>query len=372
MRIGIDTRIAGQLTGIGRYTDNLLRYLLPLLSEDHCYLFSSKTLPADHLADCDHEKIIWETDHGRRWEQFFVPYQIWRHKLDLYHCLLNHGLPWWAPCKFVVTIHDLVQLHFPHQYQILPGQAMGDYRRRVTWAAKKATLIITPSESSKLDIIDLLGCSSEKVRVIPYGRDERFRPLDKQECVRRVRRKFPDIQNEFILYVGDLSYRKNIDRVLEAFGRMEHSLRTSVDLVLVHNENVIVDLAPQTKELGLDGKLICLENVSDGLVDLYNAAQVFVFPSLYEGFGLPPLEAMACGTPVITSSVSSLPEVAGDAAVLVDPYNVEEIAQALCGVLNSEQFKISLRERGLERAQKFSWDKVARQTLEVYREVYDT
>ena len=372
MRIGFDARAAGLLTGIGCYTDNLLTHLLRVAPDNDYYLFSDKGFAVNYLKSLPHQRIVWKTNHGRQWEQLFVPYKTWRHKLELYHCLLNHGLPLWTTCRFVVTIHDLVQFHFPEQYRILPGQVMENYPRRVAWTAKKASLIITPSESSKKDIIKFLGCSSDRIRVIPYGLDERFRPLDRNISLARVRRKFPGITKKFILYVGDLSYRKNVGRLLQAFTQVRANLSTSVQLVLVHNRNALVDLSHRVRELGLDSSVVFIENVSDDLIGLYNAAQVFIYPSLYEGFGLPALEAMACGTPVITSKVSSLPEVTGNAVLLVDPYNIDEIAQALCRLLNDEQLRLALRDRGLEQAQKFSWKKAARQTLNVYSEVYSS
>jgi glycosyltransferase involved in cell wall biosynthesis len=238
-------------------------------------------------------------------------------------------------------------------------------------SARKALKIIAISENTKKDIMDCFGIEDEKIRVIYLGVDRQFSPQpDPNEA--DVLSKY-NLPSGYILNVGTLEPRKNLLRLINAYKMVASTREPVPKLVIVgwqgwRNE----DLGKLVRESGLADQVVLVGYVpDDDLPTLYRNATVFVYPSLYEGFGLPPLEAMACGTPVITSNVSSIPEVVGDAGILIDPYNTTEIARAIASVLNNEELRESLRTSGLVRSRLFNWDKTARETLKLYQEVIE-
>jgi glycosyltransferase involved in cell wall biosynthesis len=238
-------------------------------------------------------------------------------------------------------------------------------------SARKASKIIAISENTKKDIIDYFRIDEEKIRVIYLGVDRQFSPQPDTNEV-GVLSKY-NLPRGYILSVGTLEPRKNILRLINAYKMVASTGEPVPKLVIVggqgwRNE----DLGKLVRESGLADRVVLVGYVPDeDLPTLYRNAAVFVYPSLYEGFGLPPLEAMACGTPVITSNISSIPEVVGDAAILIDPYNTTEIAQAIASVLNNKELRDRLKMNGLVRSNLFSWDKTARETLKLYQEVIE-
>lgn len=284
-------------------------------------------------------------------------------------CGRLNGALLWSPCntgplaieKQVVTIHDCAFL----------DQA-GCFSRRAAWLfgwliprlARRVRRIITVSEFSKGRLRDRLGIEERKIAVIPNGVDSRFRPMGDDD-VYRVRRIL-GLSHPYVLCVGSLEPRKNLGRLLESWRRIA-ATRGDRRLVLVGGTNATfrdsgLDIRP-------DDHVIQLGHVADlDLPSVYTAAELFVYPSLYEGFGLPPLEALACGTPVITSSTTSLPEVVGDAAWLADPSSVDSIAGGIQRLLDDATLRASLRQRGIERARAFCWDRTARLTWDVLSE----
>jgi glycosyltransferase involved in cell wall biosynthesis len=229
--------------------------------------------------------------------------------------------------------------------------------------------VITGSNQTKTDLIKYFGLNADKVVVTPYGVDPCFRPItDKQRFV-EVKTKY-GIDNEFILYVGNLQPRKNLVRLFLAFERLKIKRKINEKLVIVGKKAWLYqDIFKTYEQLKAKEEIIFTGYVpTEEIPVLYSAARIFVYPSLYEGFGLPPLEAMACGVPVLTSLVSSLPEVVGDSALLVDPYSVEEIANGIERLLSDEKLRLSLREKGLRKASTFSWRRTAELTLAVYRD----
>ncbi len=271
----------------------------------------------------------------------------------------------------VVTLHDTIEFTDPlPRVTQTKRWAMRVYSRTVQAAtARRAAHVITVSEYSKRQIIARFGLRADEVTVTLEAPDEACRPLPANAIAETARHKWGT--TDFVFGMASVAPRKNTQGLMCAYAALPKDLRAKHPLVLVCTHRGLRDrLLAVAGELGIEGDLALLEAVSaEDLVILYNAAAVFVFPSLEEGFGLPPLEAMACGTPVIASNSSSLPEVVGEAGILVEPGNEEALTAAMSAILSDRALVASLRERGLARAATFSWRRTAEQTLEVYRRV---
>jgi glycosyltransferase involved in cell wall biosynthesis len=270
-----------------------------------------------------------------------------------------------AGCRRVVTFHDLTFFILPERY---PRTRLA-YFRSVSWAtAKAADMLICPSQAVRDDIVRILRAPPEKVRAIAEAAAPAFRPIDDSAVVDRLRYKHV-LPDRFVLSVGSLEPGKNRTTLLKAFAELrrrgvEHKLVVAGQRAWKYGDDFRL-----AEELGLKGDVIFTGYVSpEEMPALYAAADLFVFPSLYEGFGLPVLEAMACGVPVVASNVSSIPEVAGDAALLVGPRDAAALCDAMERILKDSDLRATLRHRGLERAATFSWERAARETLAVYEE----
>ncbi|MCS7287390.1 MAG: glycosyltransferase family 1 protein [Anaerolineae bacterium] len=283
--------------------------------------------------------------------------------VDLFHAT-EHLLPRFSRIKTVFTLHDLIFLFHPETHKPMNRWFLTLMMPRFLRAADA---VITVSECTKKDAMRFYNIPEEKITVIYEGVSPRFHPVS-SEIVGAVRLKY-GLPERFILYVGTIEPRKNLIALLEAL----HYLLTTyhLQLVIVGKKGWLYEgFFRRLRELGLEERVHFTGYVPDeDLPALYSAADLFVFPSLYEGFGLPVLEAMACGVPVICSNTSSLPEVAGDAALLVDPTDVQALAKAIERALTDETLRAMLRAKGLERARMFTWEKTAQKTLEVYRRV---
>jgi glycosyltransferase involved in cell wall biosynthesis len=286
--------------------------------------------------------------------------------VDLLH--VQYTAPPFCPAPVVVTIHDLAFEHLPETFT-----RRGSFQLKLTVrrTAKKAARIATVSEYSRQDLIRTYKLPPEKIVVTHNGVEPRFSPSPgSPDETQAIRRRF-GIERDYILAVGSLQPRKNLVRLIRAYAdlRNQHATFTH-QLVIVGRklwlaEQIFEEVARQkwVKDV------ILTDYVDDqDLPALYRAAALFVYPSLFEGFGLPPLEAMACGTPVITSNNSSLPEVTGDAAILIDPYNDEELSRSIIRIVNDRALQRQLREKGISQARKFTWRTAAEQTLQLYRE----
>jgi glycosyltransferase involved in cell wall biosynthesis len=300
------------------------------------------------------------------WMQTVLPRQLARLGADVCH-FTNSVAPLAAACPMVVTIHDMTVWLLPRYH---PRTRLLTMRAIVPWAARRARAIVADSHNSKRDIVRILGVPESKVHVIYAAPPPEFRPLPRGAHLDAVRHRYR-LPERLVLHVGTIEPRKNLVRLLEAFAQLRRRGHTSHTLVLVgplgwQYEPVFAAV----ERLGMDGSVRFLGAVpTDDLVALYNLADALAFPSLYEGFGLPVTEAMACGTPVVTSQNSSLGEVAGEAAELVVPTQVESIATGLQRVLHDPQRRVELRARGLVRAADFSWATAARETRRLYAQV---
>jgi glycosyltransferase involved in cell wall biosynthesis len=367
VRIAIDAR-KWRDYGIGTYVRNLLRHLARLdKTTDFVVLCRQQDRNVAAELGANFRAVIDTSPGYSVREQVTVPLDLRREGIDLFHTP-HYVLPPLTPCRSVVTIHDCIHLRFP---QYLPNRLGYVYARSSMWVAThRSNRVLTVSEASKRDILEYFHIPQSKIEVIYNGIDERFWSPPDPEDIERIRERY-QLDGRFVLYAGNIKPHKNLERLIEAF----HSLRNhgfeDVKLLIIGDEvSKYATLRRAVHQHKLHKYVRFFGFVPDEtLAALYRLASVFVFPSLYEGFGLPPLEAMASGTPVITSNVSSLPEVVGDAAVLIDPYRSDSIASAMERVLSDAQLRGDLRARGLQRAREFSWDHTARRVRAIYDEV---
>jgi glycosyltransferase involved in cell wall biosynthesis len=366
MRVAIDTRKIHDF-GIGTYIRNLLRQLARI-DRDTEYVLLCREPDVGIAAQLgpNFRGVVAPSPNYSLREQIHVPWVLRRERPDVYHAP-HYVLPPAVRCRSVVTIHDCIHLMFP---QYLPNRVAYAYARASMWAAaRRSNRILTVSEASKRDILNLFNVKPEKVVVVYNAIDEHFSATPSDEHVARIRERY-QLDHKFVLYVGNIKPHKNLVRLIEAFSQLR---RTHDDLKLLIIGDEISKLPALRRAVHrhkLHKHVRFLGYLKDDtLTVLYRLASVFVFPSLYEGFGLPPLEAMASGTPVVTSNVSSLPEVTGNAAVLVDPYDVESIEDGMRRVLDDPKLAEELRLKGLQRAREFSWERSVEKTQRVYREV---
>ena len=366
MRVAIDTRKIHDF-GIGTYIRNLLRQLARIdQNTEYILLCREPDLGIAAQLGPNFRGVVEPSPNYSLREQIHVPWLLRRERPDVYHAP-HYVLPPAVRCRSVVTIHDCIHLMFP---QYLPSRAAYAYARASMWAAaRRSDRILTVSEASKRDILHFFNVKPEKIVVVYNAIDEHFSATPSEEQVARIRERY-QLDHKFVLYVGNIKPHKNLVRLIEAFSQLR---RTHDDLKLLIIGDEISKL-PALRRAVHRNKLHKFVRFlgylkDDTLTVLYRLASVFVFPSLYEGFGLPPLEAMASGTPVVTSNVSSLPEVTGDAAVLVDPYDVDSISDGMRRILDDPRLAEELRIKGLKRAREFSWERSVEKTQRVYREV---
>ncbi len=354
--------------GAGMYTLNLVR-ALGRVDHHHDYVVFARTHTLAHLAGLPpaFEVVdIGAKSRARRllWEQAWLPFDLKRRGAKLLHSP-HHTTPLlYSPCPRVLTVHDVTFFILPQRYP-LPRRMY--FQLLTMFSARRARAVIVPSASVADEARSFLGLTSARLAVTPEGVDAAFRPLDKKECARIARERY-GLPDGYLLSLGTREPGKNREAILWA-------MRYLIDLGADPHLAVVGQAAWGTEQeeaaverLGLRARVHFTGYVpQDDLPALYNAATVFLFPSLYEGFGLPVLEAMACGTPVVTSNVSALPEVAGDAAILVDPPDAHAIADAVNLIWTDGAEAARLREAGLARAAKFTWDACAEATLSVYR-----
>ena len=367
MRIGIDARKLHDF-GIGTYIRNLLRQLARMDCQTEfvvlCRPEDRETVAA--LGE-NFRAVVQTAANYSISEQLRIPLALAREGVTLFHAP-HYVLPPLVRCRSVVTIHDCIHLMFP---QYLPNRLAYSYAQTsIRLAARRATRILTVSESSKRDILRFVDTEPDKIDVIYNAYDDRFAIDPREEDVVRVRERF-QLESEFVLYAGNVKPHKNLERLIEAFHLVRKRGLDHLKLVMIGDEiSKYTALRRAVHHHQLHKYVRFLGYLPEvTLAVMYRLAGVFVFPSLYEGFGLPPLEAMASGTPVVTSNVSSLPEVAGDAAVLVDPYDPRSIADGIYRVLSDEHLRRDLRRKGVARAGMFSWEQSVRRVRAIYGEV---
>ena len=368
MRIAIDTRKLNDF-GIGTYIRNLVRHLPRIDSVNEYFLLCQ---PQDEatIASLSPEPrpVLVGAPNYSVSEHVSIPAKLRQLRVDLYHTP-HYVLPFFTPCPSVVTIHDVIHLLFP---QYLPSRMAVHYARfMIRRALEKASVVLTVSDSSKRDLLTFFDVDPEKIRVIPNGIPvsitQDLAPVE----LEKVKERFL-ITGRTVLFVGNIKPHKNLERLIAAFAKvLENPEHNDLNLIVVGDEiSKYPSLRRAVERHQVRRKVRFFGFVPElTLVALYRLADVFVFPSLYEGFGLPPLEAMANGTPVVTSNISSLPEVVGDAALTVDPYNIDEIAQAIRNVLDDAELRSRLVASGHARAGQFSWESSVGQVHQAYQKV---
>jgi len=303
------------------------------------------------------------------WEQLTGPVAARKAGVDLLH------VPYFAPPLFprtptVVTIHDAIPLRLP-LYRA--GAKVEAYMRLVTRAASKATLIITVSQHARQDIIDALHVPAECIRVIYEAAGDEYTPVTDPTTLARVRARY-GLGQDYVFYLGGLDQRKNVPQLVRAFAHLYRQLENPNLQLFISGDPckqkgpLFPDPRPVAAELGVTDQIIYRFVEEEDKPAVYSAASLFVFPSLYEGFGLPPLEAMSCGAPVVCSNRTSLPEVVGEAAISVDPDDTQAMVEAMRSVLTDSTLQYDLRARSLQRAARFTWRKTATETLAAYEE----
>ena len=348
MKIGIYSDILeNTATGVENYTKNLILNLKirPII------IYSKEKIDLSIFKDFP--KIHWKRKHFLGSTSFYAFFKPLRTNLDLVHCP-TVSTPFFckSKTKLILTVHDLIPLIFP-QYHNLRRNIY--FRLFLKPALTRADKIIAVSNNTKADLIKYFHLSEAKIKVIHLGVDNKFKPTINKEILIKY-----NLPTDYLLFVGTLEPRKNLERLIQAY----NSLHITQKLVIVGKKGW------DYKKLLKHKNIQFTDYVEEkDLPAIYSQAKLFIYPSLYEGFGLPVLEAMACGCPTITSNLSSLPEVAGDAALLINPYSVQDIARAINKLLNNSQLRLELSRKGLIQSKKFTWKQCAAQTYQLYQEV---
>lgn len=371
MLISVDARGASWYagTGIGTYTSQIVKHILDTDSENNYYIFWSGR-EYEYLNSYKNAKIsISSRKHHRFWEQYYIPDILKNKGIDLYHVPQNGiGLPQVKNCLYVATIHDLIPYVMP---ETVGRGYLTKFISQMPHIVSMIDRVITVSEWSKRDIMRIFDIPEDKIAVTYLAADSQFIPMDKELSESFIRERY-GLEKDIILYLGGFSPRKNVKSILVAYSMIYKNLSKDYKVVIIgssKDEHQFLNKLAQSLEIG--DKVYFTGYVPyEHLPYFYNASDLFVYPSLYEGFGLPILEAMCCGTPVITSNVSSIPEVAGDSALLINPFDTEELAKAMSKVLEDINVKADLISRGFERSANFNWRKTASDTLKIYEDTY--
>lgn len=368
MNIGIDAHMLGHNeTGNETYVLELVRALAAQTGADTLFVYveDAASVPPEIVA-APHVRVIpYATRSSLRRLVEELPKRAERDALDVLHISYNAPLRLPKACALVVTIHDISYEHFP---QFFSRRLRTFLRASVPRSARAAHHIITDTESAKRDLVKTYRLPAEKITVTHYAAGAQFRRIDDNVALAAIRAKY-NTGEKFVLAVGNLQPRKNWERLMRAFAQAKRESNLPHKLVIVGQTLWLAGPIFETARTLGEAVVLTGYVPAQDLPLLYNASDIFAYPSLYEGFGLPVVEAMACGTPVLTSNVSCLPEIAGNAAHFVDPYNEAAIAGALGRMAADDAYRGELAARGLLRAKQFSWERTAEQTRLVYEKV---
>ncbi|MCK5465991.1 glycosyltransferase family 4 protein [Candidatus Parcubacteria bacterium] len=366
-KIGIDARMYGYAqTGIGNYIRHLLKYIFELDKENNYVIF---LLPEEYdNFELPNERIR-KIKVSAKWygwkEQFLFPIELYKENLDLMH-FTHFNSPVLYFKKSIVTIHDVTPYFFP-------GHKMKSVIRKIGFrtvffsSVKKASKVIAVSKNTKIDIVKHFKIKKNKIDVIYEGADGQFKVINNNQKITEIKKKY-NITKPFIFYTGVWRNHKNLVGLVKAFGILKNKYKLNYQLVLGGKEDPYYPEVRKTWEkLKLEKEIIRTGFIKQEELSLfYNAAEIFVIPSFYEGFGLIGLEAMSCGTPVVSSDKTSLPEVLGDAAIYFNPNNPEEMAEKMKLVLTDKKLYNELREKGFKQVEKYSWERMGGETIEIY------
>lgn len=379
MRIGIDgLPLTTPKTGVGHYTFELARALATIEPASQFEIVYPSTYPT--IADVAGGQKASLTDNipenlklervrvgplGRHWWSAGLPRYIRRGKLDLFHGT-NYDVPLWRQCATVLTIHDLSHLLHPETHE---KRSVMRARRRLPLMARTADAIVTPTESVRHEVCERLKASPEKVFAIPEAARSCFRPMPFAETADARQRLAAG--DDFLLTVGTIEPRKNLTVLVSAFAEVARALpQSNLKLVIAGGKGWLSGpLFTAIERSPMRDRILLTDYLHDeDLRALYASCRAFIYPSLYEGFGLPPLEAMACGAPVIASRIAALTETSDEAARFFDPHSVGDLAKEILELLENENASSELAIAGQRRAAEFSWDRTARETMQVYVE----
>lgn len=371
MRIGVDARGINLYkgTGIGTYTENVLKNILNIDKENHYHIYWCGN---DYTKYCkENSKIVMVSKKQKSFfEQIYFPNNLLKENIDLYHVPQNGiGLYENIHCKKIITIHDLIPYIMP---ETVGKGYLNKFLKDVPKLINNCNGIITVSEWSKKDILKFFPIIDEnKIFVTPLAADGIYKPMDKEKC-KSILNKHYNISKPFILYIGGFSGRKNVNSLILAFSKVYKKLNKDYNLVIVGANNDTAEyLSSLSNSLEVSSRIIFTGFVpTEHLPILYNGCDLFVYPSLYEGFGLPPLEAMSCGACVVSSNLSSIPEVVKDGGILINPLDMKDFTDTLEKVLNDINLQQSLKSKALKRASLFSWEDTSKKTLEAYNKVF--
>ena len=367
MRIGMDIRELekDKMTGIGRYLLNFLSYVSKYDKENEYILFGNqKTLCP--ISGINITLKIMSEFNRIYWDQILLAKQLYKENIDIFFSP-NHKFPIFSPIKSIITVHDLYPFLI-NDFDPLPKILLMPYYYKFMF--HNADFIITVSEYTKKMMLEQSNLDSNKIKVIYNCVGEEFKILEKKECLKKLVRLY-GIDKDFILYVGNLKPHKNLKRLIEAYYLLSPNLRSKFELVIIAKKDTFFPaLYKMVKDNNLEKDVIFTDFVRDDeLAYFYNAATAYISVSLHEGFGLPFVEAMACGTPVISANVSASPEIVGDAAILLDPLDIKQISRAMQMMLTDEQLRKELSKKGLERAKIFSVKSSSEQLLRIFKEL---
>lgn len=364
MRVAINgLLISNENAGIGRYGYNLINSLIKAGNVDY-------TLFLQRSSGIEYNDIVYRGEFKKSYqrildEQLVLPSKY--RSFDLVH-FIDYSSPYFTiNVPIITTIHDLTYFKFPETF------SYGSYKIKAILAPisiKRSKIIIADSENTRNDISEMFPGTKDKIRVIYPGRPD-FKAVEDKKLVEDTKRKY-GIEGEYIMVVGTLEPRKNLKSLIKAFKLMYDRVK-DIKLVIVGKKGWLYkEVFEILEESKFKNAVIFTGYVpQEDLPCLYSGAQCFVYPSIYEGFGLPPLEAMCCGTPVVVSNTSSLPEVVGDAGIYVKPFEIESIADGILKVIGSSSLKETLVNKGYKQVEKFDWDSAAHRIIDVYREILE-
>jgi glycosyltransferase involved in cell wall biosynthesis len=376
MKVGINAqKLLSKDTGVGIYTTRLIENLITEEQDIDFVLFSSYgiDLPREYLRDGVELYLspfpLNSNTLRILWEQSVLPFHVRKCGCDIFHYPDHTASLLMGVTPTIITVHDLAFLRFPQTFDL--SRAM--YKKMViNRSVGIADRIIAVSSFTKNELVDLLNIDPDKISIVYNGVSPMFREIDRGEARDRISYLIPGLKKDYLLFVGTLEPRKNVVSLVHSYNLLRKQGKIDAQLVIVGSRGWLYDkLFKEIAKNSLVDDIIFTGYVTnEQLVMLYNGANFLIYPALYEGFGLPVLEAMACGIPVITSDRSSLSEVAGDAAMKIDPNSEEDIADAMAKLYQNKELREEYRKRGLERAKMFSWQETARKTLKVYKDVY--
>ncbi|OGE82118.1 MAG: hypothetical protein A3B10_00760 [Candidatus Doudnabacteria bacterium RIFCSPLOWO2_01_FULL_44_21] len=364
MKIGLEAERANlpNPTGVERYAAELIKHLA-LIDRQNGYVLYFRTKPQPWFYDLPKNFRLRVIPFPKFWTQIRLSWEMITHPVDVL-VILASVLPLWHPKNSIFTTHDVA-------YEMFPQAFTRFMRNYLVWstrfAVKHARKIFAVSESTKQDLIKIYQTNPDKIVVTHLGFDnKKFHPRSYQE-VQAVLDKYNLVYQKYVLFVGTIQPRKNIIRLVEAFQKLKRQNHIEEKLAIVGGRGWLWEpIVKKIKMAGLDGSIKYYDYIPEEDISfIYAGAKLLTLPALYEGFGLPPLEAMASGVPVVVSNVSSMPEAVGEAGVLVDPNSTDSIAEGLLKVLTNQNVRNQMIQQGLEQARKFTWENTARKTLEV-------